>query len=175
MKRDNRFISQLGALPCIGDDGKPLQPVRNFHTHKKVIFRTFPKHFQVLPDIFLQKDGQWMEFFENLGLQQQVSSEVFIALCNDVANGKMKEKTKASSKVLVNYLFSKEEANSHGFHDDPNLLAKVSEIAFVCPLPAPELEWIHKIPQVPNCVILSGEKRSPSVRWQAPVYHNSRS
>ena len=78
MKRDSsarRFISQLGALPCIGDDGKPLQPVRNFHTHKKVIFCTFPKHFQVLPDIFLQKDGQW---FENLGLQQQVSSEVFI-------------------------------------------------------------------------------------------------
>ena len=161
MKRDSRFISQLGALPCIGDDGKPLQPVRNFHTHKKVIFRTFPKHFQVLPDIFIQKDGQWMEFFENLGLQQQVSSEVFIDLCNDVANGKMKEKTKASSKVLVNYLFSKEEANSHGFHDDPNLLAKVSEIAFVCPLPAPELEWIHKIPQVPNCVILSGGKEEP--------------
>ena len=152
------FVSQLIKLPCIGEDGKTLQPVKNFHTHKKVIFRTFPEHFQMLPDQFREEYIQWMEFFENIGLQKSVTSEVFVTLCNDVAGGKKKEKTKTSSKVLLNYLFSKEEAKVHGFHGNTNLLAKLSDIPFVCPLPIPELEWIKKAPPAAKSVTLGSSE-----------------
>jgi sacsin len=155
----NHFVSQLTNLPCIGKDGKTLQPVKNFHTHKKVIFRTFPEHFQMLPDQFRKEEDLWMEFFMQIGLQKNVTSEVFITLCNDVAGGKMKERTKASSKVLLDYLFSKQEAKFHEFHSDTNLLAKISDIPFVYQPQLPELEWIKKVPQAPNCLVLgSGEK-----------------
>ena len=155
----NHFISQLTKLPCIGNDGKTLQPVKNFHTHKNVIFRTFPEHFQMLPDQFRKEEDLWMEFFMKIGLHKNVTSEVFVTLCNDVAGGKMKEKTKASSKVLLDSIFSKQEAKFHEFHSDTNLLAKISDIPFVYQPQLPELEWIKKVPQAPNCLVLgSGEK-----------------
>ena len=65
----------------------------------------------------------------------------------------------ASSKVLLDYLFSKYEAEHTGFHSDRNLLARVSDLAFVCPVPMPELEWIHRVPQMPNRVILANDEQ----------------
>ena len=152
------FVSQLIKLPCIGEDGKTLQPVKNFHTHKKVIFHTFPEHFQMLPDQFQEEYNLWMEFFENIGLKKSVTSKVFVTLCNDVAGGKKKENTKTISKVLLNYLFSKEEAKVHGFHGDTNLLAKVSDIPFVCPLPISEFVWIKKAPPAAKSVTLGSSE-----------------
>ena len=142
----SNFISHLKNLPCIGE---PLQPVKNFHTHKKAIFCIFPHHFQMLPDQF-QKVHLWMGFFENIGLQKTVSSEVFVTLCNDVASGKMKEKTKVCSEVLLDHLF--------GFHSDTDLLAKISDIAFVCQRALPELEWIKKVPKAPNPVVVGSNE-----------------
>ena len=153
------FVSDLKRLPCIGDDGTPLQAVCDFYTHQKEIFKTFPDHFQTLPQDLLKGEvRQWMQFFKKLGLQERVTAEMFATLCRDVAGGKLKEKTVVGSEVLVQYLFSFDEAKSHGFHENVRLL---SSIPFVCPVPVPELEWICKVPEAPNCVVLANGKEVP--------------
>ena len=158
----SRFVSELVSLLWIGDDGHSLKPVSSFHTDQKEIFHVFPEHFQLIPkDVYQGDKRAWMSFFQKIELQQTVTKDTFTALCNDVASGKFKEATRESSKVLFDYLFSKEEAKHHGFHSDRNFLARVSDIAFVCPVPMPELEWIHKVPQTPNCVILANDKQVP--------------
>ena len=86
---------------------------------------------------------------------------VFVCLCNDIAHGKLRENTKTASKVLLDYLFSITEHKHHGFHNDAHFLAKISDIAFVCPTPTTELEWIHKAPQTPNRVVVSSTKEIP--------------
>ena len=155
----SRFVSELASLPWIGDDGHSLKPVSTFHTDQKEIFRAFPEHFELIPKEVYQGDKKvWMSFFQKIGLQQIVTKDTFTALCNDVACGKLKEVTRASSKVLFNYLFSKEEA---GFHSDKRFLARVSDIAFVCPVSMLELDWIHKPPQTPSRVILANDKQVP--------------
>ena len=154
------FVSELTNLPWIGDDGQSLKPVASFYTHQKEVFCTFPEHFQLIPrDVYQGEEIKWLLFFQNIGLKQTVTKDKFTALCNDVACGKLKEVTRASSKVLLYYLFSKEEAKHNGFHSDGNFLAKVSDIAFVCPVPMPELEWIHKVPQMPNRAILANNEQ----------------
>ena len=156
------FVSELVSLPWIGDDGHSLKPVSSFHTDQKEIFPAFLEHFQLIPKEVYQGDKRtWMSFFQKIGLQQTVTKDTFSALCNDVACGKLKESTRASSKVLFDYLFTKEEAKHNGFHSDRNFLARVSDIAFVCPVPMPELEWIHKAPQTPNRVILANDEQVP--------------
>ena len=158
----SQFVAGLKNLHCIGEDGSTLQPISSFCTHKKTIFRTFPEHFPTLPEDFLQRDERmWMTFFQKLGLQETVTARVFVCLCNDVANGKLGENTETASKVLLDYLFSIEENKHHGYHNDAQLLAQISNIAFVCPTPMPELEWIHKAPQTPNRVIVSSTKDIP--------------
>ena len=169
-----QFVTELKELRCIGDDGKPLQPVSSFYTHKKVIFTTFQEHFQMLPEDILQEEEQlWMDFFQKLGLRENVTQDEYFALCNDVANGKLRGNTRTASRVLLDYLFSEDEAKLHGFHNHPMFLKKVSDIGFVCPVPLPELEWIHKVPQTPNCVILANEE-IPYVNYQVPVSHKTR-
>ena len=154
-----QFLSELNALPWIGDDGTLLQPVASFYTDQKKIFQTFPEHFKLIPeDVYRGDKRTWMSFFQKIGLQKTVTGKVFITLCNDVAQGKLKETTKISSKVLFEYLFSKEEAKHHRFYSNQQFLAQVSDIEFVCPLPMPELEWIHKVPQTTNRVITSNEE-----------------
>ena len=157
-----RFITGLKNLRCIGEDGHTLQSISNFYTHKKTIFQTFPEHFPTLPKDILQTDERvWMEFFKDLGLQEVVTTKVFISLCNDVAHGKLRENTRTASTVLLAYLFSPTEAKHNGFHKDKHFLAKISDIVFVCPFPVPELEWIHKVPQAPNRVILVDNEEVP--------------
>ena len=154
-----RFVSGLTNLQCIGDDGKPLQTVSSFYTHKKMIFITFPEHFQILPKDILQREEQsWINFFHKLGLQNKVTEQDYLILCNNTADGKLREKTKTASGILLKYLFSENENKLHGFHNHPKFLRKVSDIAFVCPVPLPELEWIHKVPQTPHCVTHAGEE-----------------
>ena len=153
-----QFISGLKQLPCMGNDGEPLQLISSFCTHKKAIFTTFAAHFTLLPKYFLQTDYSWMPFFRKLGLREKVTQREYLQLCNDVANGKLTKNTRTASKVLLEYLFSPEEAELHGFHSNSNFLRNVSDIAFVCSAPLPELEWIHKVPQTPNCVILAEEQ-----------------
>ena len=155
----NQFISALQDLPCIGDDGTSLQVISSFCTHKKKIFTTFPKHFKILPKDILQGEEQkWMTFFLKLGLKKSVTQEKYLALCNDVANGKLKAKTRTASRVLLDYLFSQGEARHHGFHKDQNFLGKVSQIEFVCPVPVPELKWIHPVPKTSNHIVLADEQ-----------------
>ena len=156
------FVSELVSLLWIGDDGHSLKPVSSLHTDQKEIFRAFPEHFELIPKEVYQRDKKvWMSFFQKIGLQQTVTKNTFTALCNDVACGKRKEATRASSKVLLDYLFSKEEAKHHGFHSKRRFLASVSDIAFVCPVIMPELEWIHKVPETPNRVILANDEQVP--------------
>ena len=156
------FVSALRRLQCIGEDGKPLKRVCDFYTHEKDIFKTFPDHFQTLPQDLLKGEmKQWMSFFQNLGLQESVTADMFVTLCRDVAGGKLKENTMAGSEVLLQYLFSLEEAKSHGFHKNVRLLKSVSTIPFVCPVPVPELEWIYKVPEAPNRVVLANGKVVP--------------
>ena len=158
----HRFVTGLKNLHCIGEDRHTLQPVSNFYTHKKTILQTFPEHFPTLPKDILQTDERaWMEFFKHLGLQEVVTMKVFISLCNDVARGKLRENTRIASTVLLAYLFSPTEAKHNGFHKDKHFLAKISDIAFVCPIPLPELEWIHEVPQAPNSVILVDNEEVP--------------
>ena len=157
-----RFVSELKKLACIGDDGKPLKPVSDFYTHQKKIFKTFPDYFQTLPQDLLKGEvTKWLPFFKKLGLRKTVTAEVFATLCRDVAGGKLKENTTAGSEVLVQYLFSVKEAKSHGFHENIRLLKSVSTIQFVCPVPVPELEWICKVPEAPNRVVLANGKVVP--------------
>ena len=156
------FVSALRRLQCIGEDGKPLKRVCDFYTHEKDIFKTFPHHFQTLPQDLLKGEvRQWMSFFLNLGLQESVTADMFVTLCRDVAGGKLKENTMAGSEVLLQYLFSLEEAKSHGFHKNVRLLKSVSTIPFVCPVPVPELEWICKVPEAQNRVVLANGKVVP--------------
>ena len=76
-----QFVAELKTLCCIGEDGSTLLPVSNFYTHKKIIFRTFPKHFPTLPADFLQRDERaWMHFFQNLGLQETVTAPCSLCL-----------------------------------------------------------------------------------------------
>ena len=154
-----KFISALKKLPCIGDDGNSLQPISSFCTYQKEIFTTFPEHFHILSkDVFQREEQSWMAFFLRLGLQKSVSQEKYLDLCNDVANGKLKEETRTASRVLLDYLFSLDEAKHHGFHNNSNFLGKVSKVKFVCPVPMPELKWIHPVPKTSNRVILADEE-----------------
>ena len=154
-----QFILGLQNLPCIGDEGHSLDPVSSFYTDQKKIFETFPEHFKLIPeDVYRGDKRTWMSFFQKIGLQGTVTRAVFVTLCNDVARGKLKEATKVSSKVLLEYLFSEEEAKHNGFHSNRQFLTQISGIAFVCPVPMPELEWIHKVPQTTNRVITSNEE-----------------
>ena len=156
------FVLALKRLPCIGDDGKPLKRVCDFHTHQKDIFKTFPHHFQTLPQDLLKGEvRQWMPFFKKLGLQERVTADMFITLCRDVAGGKLKENTMVGSEVLVEYLFFIDEAKSHKFHENASLLKSISTIQFVCPVPVPELEWICKVPEATNRVLLANGKEVP--------------
>ena len=156
------FVSDLKSLPCIGDDGKPLERVCDFYTHQKDIFKTFPDHFQTLPQDLLKREVRyWMSFFKKLGLQEKVTADMFVTLCRDVAGGKLKENTMVGSEVLLQYLFSLEEAKSHGFHENARLLKSISKIPFVCPVSVPELEWICKVPEAPNRVVLANGKEVP--------------
>ena len=158
----SRFISALQGLPCIGDDGLPLKAVGHFYNHQKEIFRTFPERFQTLPNDLLKGEvRKWMPFFKKLGLQETVSTDMFLALCKDVATGKLREKTEAGSKVLLDFLLSAEEAKHHKFHNKPQFLSKSSQVPFVCPVPMPELEWICKVPTAPNRVILANGTEVP--------------
>ena len=158
----HRFIVGLKTLPCIGEDGECLKPVSHFYTDEKQIFQTFPEHFQTLPKDLLQGEVEsWMRFFKNIGLKESVNADTFTALCSYVANGKLKEKTETGSRVLLDYLFSFEEAKHHGFHQNLTLLRRISQIEFVCPVPVPELEWIHKVHPTQNKVTLANGKEFP--------------
>ena len=153
-----QFIAYLKTLRCIGDDGE-AKPVSHFYTHEKLIFQTFPEHFQTLPKDLLQGEEKlWMPFFKNIGLKDSVNAERFVALCTYVAGGKLKERTATGSKILLDFLFSFEEANHHGYHQN---LRKISLIPFVCPVPVPEFEWIHKVPATPNRVKLANGEEVP--------------
>ena len=161
------FISQLEKLCCIGDDGEPLKPISSFSTHEKPIFRMFPAHFSLLPqDILGNRDEykEWMSFFYKLNLKVTVSSREYLALCIDTAGGKLGENSEKASSVLVQYLFSNEENKKHGFHSNANLLEKISKIAFVCTVPLPELEWIHKVHPPDNCIKV-GEVQIPMCKF----------
>ena len=156
-----RFISGLLDLPCLGNDDHALKPIRSFCTHEKEIFTTFPCHFSFLPQEYLKDKREyqaWMNFFYKLELQEKVTPEEFCTLCTDTAYGKLEKKTQKASSVLLNYLFSSKESEKHMFHRNQTLLNKVSNIPFVCCLHLPELEWIHKLPQPANCVILSSKE-----------------
>ena len=157
-----QFIAGLTNLQCIGEDGEPLKPVSHFYTHQKKIFQTFPDHFQTLPEDLLKGEVQkWMPFFRKIGLQETVKPNTFVSLCQYVANGKLKEKTVAGSEVLLDYLFKHEEAKRHKFHENAQLLNTISQIGFVCPARAPELEWIHKVPPAPSQVVLGKDQEIP--------------
>ena len=157
-----RFIEGLKSLSCIGEDGENLKPVSHFYTHEKQIFQTFPEHFQTLPKDLLQGDiPRWMDFFKKIGLKVSVDANTFTALCKYVADGKLKEETETGSKVLLHYLFLPHEAQQRRLHQNVHLLRTISQIPFVCPVPVPELEWIHKVPQAPNRVIFSNGVELP--------------
>ena len=62
-----------------------------------------------------------------------MTGDMFVTLCKDITDGKLEENTVTGSKVLLDYLFSTEEAKHHKFHENPNLLGTISQISFVCP------------------------------------------
>ena len=151
-----QFIAALKGLRCIGGDGETLKPVSSFYTHQKKIVQTFPERFQMLPkDLLKGEVAKWMQFFRKIGLQETVTGGMFVTLCKDITDGKLEENTVTGSKVLLDYLFSTEEAKHHKFHENPNLLRTISQISFVCPVSVPEFEWIHKVPPTTSKVILA--------------------
>ena len=133
------FIEALTNLSCIGPDDSTLQPISAFCDHKIEIFKVFSSEgeFQILP-MQLQEDN-WLEFFKELGLKQQLSKSEYIALCTRTANMKVK-KIRECSDVLLKYLFSKEIRKL--WSGEKIFLSQVSRIAFAYTCDTSSVDWI---------------------------------
>ena len=142
-KKTTNFIPALSNLKCLQGNDNTLKKVVEFCNHKEDIFR-FSKKFQFLPDKYREGDeaSQWMEFFKELGLRQNVTKDEYLSFCDDVSHGDHNDLLSASA-ILVKHLFSS-AAEQDQWHEDLTFLAKVSEISFVVAERMESLNWIAK-------------------------------
>ena len=132
----SQFLSALKALPCLMHNGT-LKPVSEFCDPDVEIFSTFKEHFLFPSKALLTKE--WLMFFRKIGLQTEVSKEIFIQFCHKVSTGGHKELRKASS-VLAKYIFGAKD-----WYQDLTFLHEISEIPFVCTEALPDLSWIQPV------------------------------
>ena len=138
-KQAASFIDGLKKLECMGDDSSnPLSTISALCDHTVDIFKKFRSHFLFLPDQY-QKDTKWLPFLRDLGLQQTVSEEDYIKLCQETAEKAEHVKDypdiEKCSSVLLKYLFEKKEIWTDSTY------RRVSEIEFVFQEKFPELTW----------------------------------
>ena len=153
-ERAIRFIQWLEKLPCLGTDGGPLRPVRDYCNHDLDIFTTFGKHFRFVPDFFKTTWKEWLEFFKEIGLRQTVSQDEFLEFCRDTANGHHENPIQAS-KVLLQHLISDSVKEAH-WHSDQRFPHQVADIAFVPTEPLDDLRWIRQNVTLPNSLVING-------------------
>ncbi len=130
------FIDTLKRLPCIPYNGT-LKRVSDFSDPDIKIFTTFPDSFLFLPEELSSKE--WLEFFRKIGLQTEVSMEIFIKFCWKISKGNH-EDLREKSSVLLTYLFQATK-----WHENKDHLRKVSQIPFVCTETLPHLSLIKPI------------------------------
>ena len=135
------FVDGLKNLPCIGEDGEPLRPVRDFYDHTLPIFTIFPQRYKFLPPFFADSKvwSEWKNFFKYLCLRHVLSRNEYISLCEYTASDH--EDPQNASKVLLDYLFSY-EIEKEGWTRDAHFIQQVSNISFVPAEQLPELSWI---------------------------------
>ena len=156
-RQAQKFISALCDLKCLKGEDNTLKQVREFCNHKEIIFKTFAKKFEFLPDKYREGDeaSQWMEFFKELELRQTITKEEYLSFCDDVSHGDHSRLTYAST-ILVEHLLS-EAAKKELWHTDSYFLANVSVKCFVIVEMMEPLNWIVK--QASGNTIYTGGKR----------------
>ena len=138
------FIKKLKCLECIEHPvTKQLTSVCNFSDHTIAIFSTFRDHFIFLPKEYHNKT--WMEFFQELGLEVEITPEKFMEFCSVVEKG-THENVNEASQILLNYLF-KQGSNWKVYH-----LQKIANICFVPVADLPYLSWIKAPCSPPNVI-----------------------
>ena len=161
------FISALKYLKCIGSDGENLRSIQEFYDHEETIFATFEDNFPFLPMFFrkgekiqykpkkttqevedLKEYRLWRPFFENLGLHCTITTDEFLTLCREIADGKHTRKAREKSNALRDYLFTDKAAKS-GWYDKKHtwFVSEVANTSFVCAEEAKKLVWIAPVPK----------------------------
>ena len=162
-----QFLQELCNLRCIGSDGSQLRAIEKFHDFKNKIFKTFEDKYFFLPDCFrasekLPKEAtreqrdkadryyvEWRDFFEELGMHCKVTSDEFLELCHEVANGQHVINTKAKSRVLFEHLFKNDTQEWFS----KSFASKVVEISFVLADEGEHYTWIAPVKRQGTCVI----------------------
>ena len=168
-----RFIQGLENLPCLGKDGGPLRPVKDYCNHNLDIFTTFGKHFRFVPDLFKTNEEtwkEWLEFFKEIGLRQTVSQDEFLDFCEETAGGHHENPVQAS-QVLLLHLIS-DSAKEAGWHLNQRFLQRVAAIAFIPTEPLQDLTWIRQKVVLPNSLVVDGKCLSLAKLREATIHDN---
>ena len=123
----------------------------NFYDPRNEVFRAMLSKDSFPPEPF--NSGEWLSFFEKVGLIKDVSEDDFVNFANQVAREADSERTKETfqkSHALVQHLFSRPNVVGEG------LLHRVCDIPFVVADPVEEsLEelctpfWVRQGAQIP--------------------------
>ncbi len=96
------IINRLRSMPIIGPRGN-RKCASNFYSHKNDFFQKMLSKEIILPNEY---HGNLFEFCKLIGLQCDVSDQLFLDVANDLANSGTAVEEKA--KYLVNYLVQKD-------------------------------------------------------------------
>ena len=167
-----QFHQVLYNLRCIGSDNSDLRAVKDFYDIKNKIFKSFEDKYLFLPTCFRASERlprkstreqkneadryyvKWRDFFKNLGMHCEVTPNVFLELCQEMANGQHVRNTKAKSRVLFEHLF---KYDTEEWFSKSNFVSRVVEISFVLADEGEHYIWIAPVESRGTCVIQTDE------------------
>ena len=151
-----QFIEDLNALKCIGSDYSHLRAISEFYDFKNKIFKTFKEKYLFLPKCFKACEevnstdqqsneefyAEWRDFLNEFGLHCRVTTDDFLELCCEMANGEHATNTRAKSNVLFEHLFKNK---TQEWFSDSYFVSKVVEIPFVFADEGTHYTWIAPV------------------------------
>ena len=137
--KSREFLLKLSEIECIPHPCKDdcYVPIVNFYNHEVEIFKVFPDRFLFVEETFTAKE--WMNFFKEIGMHQEVDFETFVELCHVVSE---MENASRASFALVKYLFSSDCAKTWYSIDD--YLDVIKNIRFLVPNDMNKFQWIQE-------------------------------
>ena len=146
-----QLVNSLKRTEIIPAQDGCWKTASNFYDPRNEVFRAMLSEDSFPPEPF--NSGEWLSFFEKVGLIKDVSEDDFVNFANQVAREAQSERTKETfqkSHALVQHLFSRPNVVGEG------LLHRVCDIPFVVADPVEEsLEelctpfWVRQGAQIP--------------------------
>ena len=136
------LCNSMIETPCIPDHNGDLHFASEFIDPNYEVFKIFADDYNMFPPSpFCDED--WSDLLQDIGLQVEITSELFLQFCTTVANeGKRSASNQRNckrSEILVKCLFSEKALQNKTF------LLEVSQIKFIAPGKVEEkLTSVHK-------------------------------